>query len=790
MGAEEALVIAERLVFTVTGEHLSDLRRKVFQGAWEGQTYEQIANSLGYNESYIKEEGAGLCKLLSEVLQEKVTKTSFRAALERRSRLLVAAVETGGESAVANIETLPPIALPPEANGRTATIDPTFVGREKAIADLDFLVNQGAKVILIQGAGGVGKTTLALRYFKMRGFDPCLELWMATETNNIASVESVVEEWLRRDFNEEPGREFRINLERLRRRLRDQTQRVGVLIDNLEPALDGHGKFIAAHRAYVELLRVLSDPIVQSVTLITSRERLSESSVGVYYYPLEGLDETAWQHYLSSCKIDTHSAVINQIWKAYGGNAKAMQILSGAILTDFSGDIEAYWQENRSELLLERELKDIVTSQFNRLQTLNPEAHKLLCRLGCYRYQDVPTIGIEGLVGLLWDIPESECKFVVKALQDLSLVESHRGQYWLHPVIRVEAISRLRTSQDWESTHRQAAQFWTDGVQMITTVNDTRRALEAYHHYVEIGDFDRACDIIVQPCRSKWGENIPLGWLFYRLGVFQPMIGAITRILDEIRPDQRLGRLYNLLGYTYRLTGNIQKSLVCHQEADTIAETFHLNQLKISALFNVGLCYGDLWELEEAIAVFKIVDELAEQTPGCSEYSVYSKCCLAFFSSCMGDRPTAASMAETIYLELDSIKLTSWGTGYSLLFLGLTYQNLGDPEKSFDLFCKTLTHAEENHFTQIKAKSLHGVADFYRRQNDFTTSIAHQLQAIELLEQIGAKCDLGEAYLQLGLTYQQMGEIDLSQAYLQNAIQLFTEINAPNQVNKVLTVQQ
>jgi hypothetical protein len=40
--------------------------------------------------------------------------------------------------------------------------------------------------------------------------------------------------------------------------------------------LDRHGGLIASHRNYVELLRVLADARVQSVTLITSRDRLSK----------------------------------------------------------------------------------------------------------------------------------------------------------------------------------------------------------------------------------------------------------------------------------------------------------------------------------------------------------------------------------------------------------------------------------------------------------------------------------------------------------------------------------
>jgi len=54
-----------------------------------------------------------------------------------------------------------------------------------------------------------------------------------------------------------------VSIDRLKRKL--QSDRMGILIDNLEPALDSAGKFIELHRRYVELLRVLADPADPSV---------------------------------------------------------------------------------------------------------------------------------------------------------------------------------------------------------------------------------------------------------------------------------------------------------------------------------------------------------------------------------------------------------------------------------------------------------------------------------------------------------------------------------------------
>jgi hypothetical protein len=322
--------------------------------------------------------------------------------------------------------------------------DPNFVEREEIIAELNTLVSRNAKVIVIQARGGVGKTTLARKYLQQE-FGSFLELPIAKETKDIASIEGLIEEKLRQ-LGEEPGRDFLVSLDRLKRKL--QTERIGILIDNLEPALDSAGKFIEAHRRYVELLRVLSDPTVQSITLITSRERLREADVTVQHYPLRSLDVSAWEQFFQSRSIDIDTPAIAALHNAYGGNAKAMDIISGAVLEDFSGDIEAYWQANQDDLFIERDLEDLVTKQFERLQQLDSKAYKLLCRMGYY-YQNSPAVAIEELINLLWDVPKHLHFQVVQSLRDRSLIEFSDGEYWLHPLIRAAAIEQFELTENW-----------------------------------------------------------------------------------------------------------------------------------------------------------------------------------------------------------------------------------------------------------------------------------------------------------------------------------------------------
>ncbi len=291
MSAEEALEFVDNLVFLRTGEHLHKAQRLILRHLWEDEkrTYHEIADSRGYTEAHLKAVGAKLWHLLSKLLGEKVSKSNFSGVIQRFWH----SQQTHNTCQCT---------YPVLNRAKLQELDAKFVGRDREIAELQNLVSQGTKIIFIQGEGGVGKTTLARKYFKTKGFY-FLELWMAQESQNIVSVESVVEEWLRKDFHEEPGREFGINLERLRRKLRNGSRKIGVLIDGLESALDRNGRIIPYNRPYVELLRVLADPTIHSVTLITSRERLYESGVDVNFYSLKGLDESAWKQFFTSRQV-------------------------------------------------------------------------------------------------------------------------------------------------------------------------------------------------------------------------------------------------------------------------------------------------------------------------------------------------------------------------------------------------------------------------------------------------------------------------------------------------------
>lgn len=783
---EAALVLVDREVFCYTNKHLTDLQQAVITNVLQGRKYGQIAEEYGCTEGHAKDTGSLLWKLLSQAWGTKVTKSNLRSILTKQ-------LQSGSREQIADLElaeTVSPVVVAEKAS---------FIGRREAIANLQTLVAQGHKIIVLQGEGGIGKTTLAQRFLASQGFPLLLEVLMAKETGNIVAVASVVEEWLQRDLNEDSGKEFGVTLSRFKRCLEQRP--VGILIDNLEPALDKDGKFIANHRDYLELLRILGDSKVQSTTIITSRDRLCEADVSLEHYRLTGLDLAAWQKYFKADQIEPGKA-LKPIHQIYGGNAKAMTMVRGIVQEDYGGDLALYWQENRHDPLIETDLSNLVASQFNRLQQLDPQGYKLLCRLGCYRYQDLSTIPLEGVLCLLWDVT-TRPRRVIKSLRNRSLLEFAQGQYWLHPMIQAEARLRLQSlPSDWSETQKTIANFFTQRVTRINQIHDGLTALEAYYHYRAISDDAAAAKVILYSRENQWGQYLTLGTTLYRLGIIEPLSSAINQIIDRIDHDRHRSELNNILGDLYWTTGKVHRAIAFQEQTITTSrqsqgllpptpenryDLYYWKMLEVDSLLSLGLYHIDLGELSTAADLFQQVIDLAHNTKH-HPWAEKASLGLALINSAGQPSATINSTVSRIYRLIVDLEDSTYNTGrfaYFMEMLGQIFFNHQQIIPAQTIWLRAIAFSQSSHYTQIKAKSLIGLGNLERFRDNFIKANIHHQQAVELLEKIAAQCDLAEAYFQWGITLQAEQKTAQSEARFQQAIAIYEQIPAPKQVAKV-----
>ena len=795
---EQVLTWADELIYRHTGDRLSELQQAIVALAWQGHTYPEIADRYGCTEGHAKDTGSQLWRLLSRILNDKVTKSTLKGAYRRSIRKLSRLASPDRKAAP--VQKSAPVSQSPVVSTSQVSSTPqslNFVGRGQAIADLDRQFATGAKAVVVLGEGGLGKTTLAQHYLQQQGFELVLELLVAKETANLTAAEHVVEEWLQQDLQVEPGRDFGISLGRLKRQLRQR--RIGILIDNLEPALDRQGMFIRQHSRYGELLRVLTDSSLRSLCLITSRDRLCEPSLAIEHYRLPGLLLQDWQTYFRMNGVGAELATLEPMHTAYGGNAKAMGILCGTIRAEYDCDVRVYWSRNHHDPLLEVSLQNLVTSQFDRLQSLDEKAYKLLCRLGCFRYQDVPSVSTQAIASLLWDVPAGDRRRAIESLRNRSLIETSRGHYWLHPAIRAEAIRRLRASDDWQEVNRRAARYWSDSVSSVETVSDALEALEAYYHLVAIGDYELAGRVILQSRNNQWQQYLTLGSSLYRLGLVQPVLSAIGEVMENTPVTYRLCELNNILGDLYWTTGDVREAIACQKQSlqvvrevlgDTAVELddrarHYLTVLELDSLLSMGLYTIDLWELDAAADCFESAIAAAQDKRH-ERWVEKASVGLALVYSHLGQTAEAREIAEPIYEAIASDPATYSGRfAFFLQLLGMVYTNLGELEAATELYRKAIRYAEEGHYIQVKGKAVNGLAQLDRMQGRFELAIDKHKEAIALLESITAKCDLAEAYFQTGLTYRGMGKEGTSKEAICRATSLFTQMDAERQLLRV-----
>ncbi|HEY9852520.1 MAG TPA: AAA family ATPase [Leptolyngbyaceae cyanobacterium] len=178
MDISEIIHLADELVFTKTGEHLDYLQEAILRGTLQGQKYWKIAEETHTSEGHIRDVASELWKILSDVLGERVSKSSFRAKVEQSLLSNFASPFGKNILRIGNVNICPqqtsqspPVTQQPQQTPTQPHIDLgdaaqifNFYDRIPELTILEtWILQQNCRLIALLGNSGIGKTTLALR---------------------------------------------------------------------------------------------------------------------------------------------------------------------------------------------------------------------------------------------------------------------------------------------------------------------------------------------------------------------------------------------------------------------------------------------------------------------------------------------------------------------------------------------------------------------------------------------------------------------------------------------------
>jgi tetratricopeptide (TPR) repeat protein len=632
-----------------------------------------------------------------------------------------------------------------------------FVGREQLLKQIEvFFKGRTERVFLLEGTGGIGKTTFAAyacRVFRKHFQD----VYWGICTDNTTGEQALGELlglFSHKGKIPERGRNtsscsLLSQIQALLQKL--ETHRYLLVFDDFHALLDHDGRI--KNPDFELLFQELIHGGHQSKLLI-----VSSKSIIFHHQPadicirkrLEGLTTFATSSLLIQLGMNLDEDQLKALHQKVDGHPLALRVL--AALYDRGLTIDKLLAIPFRKL--SRESQELFDSLFAELwKMLSAEEKEVLGGLATYR---IP-VPFEAIHAFQVDAEQVEDETARAHLQNvvqllgehcLVMVKRHEHDTYTYTVPHIlrEFISKGLTKTQYSRYHSTALKYltsrtWKDHALKFEALRDRE---EARYHALQAGEDEQSIQL-----------GLSLSERLCRCGLCNRAKDILLETMKMVLSEADLATVYNNLGNVYISQGDCLQALEYYDQARKIYEALGLEESKAISYNNLGAIFVFQGEFAEALTYYHkahmILEHLQLWPDLATSYHnigfVYAS--LGKYGEALQYHQQAREIQECLGLDVD--------VASSYTHIGFIYHSQKSYPLALEYYDRARKIRERLGLELDLAESYNNIGHLYAMQHRLDQALGYHHQAQEILERLGLEVNLAVSYNNIALVYTAQG---------------------------------